>query len=61
MSMERTDTKAVGARKRRPAKQQVESTVSAEEIVQQEVRTPTTASVTLYCGAVTVNIEVVSR
>jgi hypothetical protein len=52
--------RSAGARKRRPAKQQAESTISAEEIVQQEVRTPTNARVTLYCGAVTVNIEVSS-
>jgi hypothetical protein len=60
--MKRTTMRhAAGARKRRPVKQGVEQPASAAEIVQQEVRTPTTARLTLYFGALTVNIEVGSQ
>jgi len=59
--MQKRKSRSARARKRKLANQQTEHVVSAEEIVQQEVRTPTTARVTLYCGAVTVNIEVDSR
>ena len=53
--------KTAGARKRRPAKQQVQCIPSAVRIVEKEMQAPTTARLTLYLGAATVSIEVVSR